>query len=66
METKEQKMFTIDELFIRWKGKVSKQKMQSWRSSGEGGPFFVKINGIKYPEDRLIEWELANGFRVEK
>ena len=52
------KFLTPIQVSERYGGQISKQTLANWRSSGEGGPSYMRMgNIILYKLSKLMEWE---------
>lgn len=58
MDVQNETYLTPAQVTERFGGQLSVRTLANWRSSGNGGPPFVKLGGkILYPLSRLSEWE---------
>lgn len=53
------RFLTVDELCIRYKGKLTEKALANMRSAGKGPPYIKVGRKILYPMDALRTWEAA-------
>lgn len=60
----EPKFLTPAEVVQRWGNAVTTGTLANWRSRKAGPPFQKFGSRVRYPADKLVEWEQANQHTV--